>query len=409
MDRWLKNPWFIRVLALILALLLYASVNLDETTTETGSILPEGNKELTSMNNIPLQVYMNDEKYVIEGVPQNVTVTVEGPNSEVTKTVRQKNFDVYVDLENLEPGTHTVPIEHRGISNQLSVYMQPEEVEVTIEEKSQASFNVDIDFVNRGSMEEGFEVGDPKVEPANVQVTGSKTEVAKVSLVKAIVNLSGASEDISIKDAPVKVYDQQGNELNVFVEPNTVQVDAPIVPPSTEVSLDIQTKGDLPEGLSIESITANPEKVNVFGPSDTLGDISVIDGITVDLSTISEDTTLDVDVPVPENATKVEPGSVKVKVDVEETAEKTVNDVNLEVRNLSENQNITFLDPESKSVNLTIQGTKQELEAIEKDQFEAYVNAEDAEAEEAELPIEVKGPDNVKWNMSTEKARVRIE
>ncbi|WP_160850090.1 CdaR family protein [Pontibacillus yanchengensis] len=409
MDKWLKSPWFIRIISLLLAILLYASVNLDDGASQSNSILPEGNKEVTTMNNIPLQVYMNDEKYVVEGVPQNVTVTVEGPNTVVTKTITQKNFDVFIDLQELEPGTHTVPIEHRGISNQLSVFVEPEEVEVSLEERSSKAFDVEIDFMNRDKIGDGFEIGDPTVEPEKVEITGSKSEIDKVSLVKAIVDVSEASESISKKDAPVKVYDQQGNELNVFVEPSSVKVSAPIIPPNKEVPLSIQTEGELPEGYSVNSIKANPNKVRVFGSSEQLESIKTIDNMTIDLSTIKADKTLDMDVTVPNKANKVEPSTVQVEVDIEESTTKTFENSKVNVQNLQENQTITFIEPEDQTIDLTLIGTAKELENVNQDQFEAYINVEQFVEGEFSVPIEVNGPAKVKWELSNKEAQVRIE
>ncbi|KGP70907.1 YbbR-like domain-containing protein [Pontibacillus yanchengensis] len=409
MDKWLKSPWFIRVISLILAILLYASVNLDDGASQSSSILPEGNKEVTTMNNIPLQVYMNDEKYVVEGVPQNVTVTVEGPNTVVTKTITQKNFDVFIDLQELEPGTHTVPIEHRGISNQLSVFVEPKEVEVSLEKQASKAFGVEIDFMNRDKIEDGFEIGDTTVEPGEVEVTGSQSEIDKVSLVKAIVDVSGANESISKKDAPVKVYDQQGNELNVFVEPSSVKVSAPLIAPNKEVPLSIQTEGELQEGYSINSVKANPNKVRVFGPNEVIDSIDTIDNMTVDLSKINEDKTLDIDVPVPDKVNKVEPSTIQVEVDIEESTTKTFESRNVNVRNLQENQTITFIEPEDQTIDLTLIGTANELENVNQDQFEAYINVEQFVEGEFSVPIEVNGPSEFKWELSNKEAQVRIE
>ncbi|KGX84281.1 CdaR family protein [Pontibacillus litoralis] len=408
MDKWLKNKWFIRVFTLVIALLLYASVNLNDTSSQKDSILPGGNKELMSMNSIPLQVYMNDEDYVVEGVPETITVTVEGPSTVVTRTIIQKNFEMFVDLNDLGPGTYTVPVEHKGISNQLSVYTQPKELEVTIEEKAQADYAVQLDYVHASNVAKGYEIGEATVKPSSVTITGSKAEVEKVSLVKAIVDVQGATDDVSINDAPVKVYDQQGNELNVFVEPNTVQVDATIIPPHKEVPVQVKTKGELPEGLSVDSIKTDPEKVKVYGAQEVLDAVDAVE-TTVDLSNMEKDTTLSVDLTKPDKASKIEPGEVKVEIDVEKSEKKTLSDVEVGVKSQQEGQKVTFIEPANNVIEIKATGTDATLKGMSKDDFEVFVNVEEYSNGEHTVPIEIEGPKAVRWNTDTEQATIQIE
>lgn len=173
MDRWLKSPWFIRGLSLLFALLLYTSVSLDEENTSRpdGTIFPSGSNDVGTLNNVPLQVMIDEEKYVVEGVPQYVNVTMEGPTSVVTPAVRQRNFDVFVDLMELEPGEHTVPVKYRGISNKLRVYIEPEEVRVKIEKRLTEEFAVDVEILNQNELDDGVILGDPVITPGTVEIT----------------------------------------------------------------------------------------------------------------------------------------------------------------------------------------------------------------------------------------------
>lgn len=410
MDKWLKSPWFIRVLSFLLTLLLFASVYLDEGNTRSDStFFSEGNSELATMNNIPLQVNMDEEKYVVKNVPESVTVAIEGPNSVVTKTMRQKNFDVFVNLEDLQPGTHTVPIQASGLANQLSVHIEPENIEISLEERLTEAFQVETDFINRQSLEEGYSIGEAKVNPGEVEITGSQSEVSKVSLVKAIVSVAGENETFMKKEAPVKVYDEQGNELNVFVEPSTVQVEVPIIPPHKEVPVEIQPQGELPEGLSLNSIQAEPSSVQVYAPNDVLENINSINHSGIDLSQIQEDTTLTLDVPLPSNASKVEPTTIEAIVDIENTIERTLNNVEVVVENLQEDQSITFINPEDQTVNITLTGSESALENISVEDFNVSIDVQDVEDGESSIPIEVEGPENLDWQLSNEEADVRLE
>ncbi|MCD5325770.1 MULTISPECIES: CdaR family protein [Pontibacillus] len=409
MDKWLRSPWFIRAISLILALLLYASINLDDGQSSSDSIFLEGNDKIAAMNNIPLQVKMNEEKYVVKEVPSSVTVTVEGPNSVVTRTVMQKTFEAYIDLEGLELGPQTVPIQTQGISNQLSVSIDPQEVNVVLEKRSSKEFQVGVDYIHRDTIKEGYQLGTPEVSPAQVDIIGSETEVSKVSLVKAIVDVQNAESDITKKESPVKVYDEQGNELNVVVEPSTVKVTVPLLPPSKEVPVTFEPKGELAKGYRLVGIEPVPEFIAVYGSQDALKGVSAFVDIEVDVSDLKEDTTLDVDLPLPDGIETMKPETVGAKVDVEQITEKTFNDVTINVNNLESSKNLTFITPEQQVIDLTLTGTKEELENITKEDFEVFIDVGQLVNGEANVPIEVNGPESIEWQTSNDEALIRIE
>ncbi|WP_345244486.1 CdaR family protein [Pontibacillus salipaludis] len=409
MDKWLRSPWFIRAISLMLALLLYASINLDDGQTSSDSIFLEGNDKIAAMNNIPLQVKMNEEKYVVKEVPSSVTVTVEGPNSIVTRTVMQKTFEAYIDVEGLELGSQTVPIQTQGISNQLSVSIDPQEVTVVLEKRSSKEFPVGADYIHRDTIKEGYQLGTPEVAPNQVDIIGSETEVSKVSLVKAIVDVQNAESDITKKESPVKVYDEQGNELNVVVEPSTVKVTVPLLPPSKEVPIALKAKGDVAEGYRLVSIEPLPDQVAVYGSQDALKGVSAFADVEVDITDLKEDTTIEIDLPLPDGIETIKPKTIEAKVNVEQITEKTISDVEINVNNLDSGKNLTFITPEQQVIDLTLIGTKQELETITKEDFEVFIDVGQLVNGEANVPVQVNGPESIEWQTSNDEALIRIE
>ncbi|MCP8618146.1 CdaR family protein [Salirhabdus salicampi] len=412
MDKWLKSPWFNRVLSLILAVLLYTAVSLDQQNVSRtdGTFFPAGIDEIGTMNDVPLQVYMDQEKYVVHGVPAFVSVSVQGPKSVITPTVRQRSFDVFVDIEDLEPGTHEVEVHHRGMSNQLSVSIEPSTIEVTIEEKATRDFLVGIEYINDEKIKDRYIIGQPSLTPNQVEVTGSLSEVGKVTIVKAIVDLAGieGSQDVEIRNAPVKVYDRQGNELNVYVNPSTVRAEVPIQGTSKNVPISVETIGELEEGLSLQKIEVKPENATIYGLENDIQNITQIDNLTVDLSTITEDRTLETNIPVPTGVVHMEPNKVRVIVDVERTEEKTVEDIDIQFENEG-NYTITLLEPEKEHFTITVFGTNSQLQSITAEDFSVSVDVGGYGRGEHELPIQIEGPNNIEYQPNHTNARIRIE
>ncbi|WP_102029508.1 CdaR family protein [Salirhabdus sp. Marseille-P4669] len=411
MDKWLKTPWFIRVISLLLAIALYLSVSISQDGEDRPELdfFSNFSDEAATIEDVPLQVKVDEEKYVVLGVPQTVNVLIEGSKSLVATTETTRNFDLFIDLTELEAGTHEVNVQYQGLSNQLKVQIDPATIAVTIEERGTAEYSVEIEMLNQDSLNEEFRLGTPVIAPEKVQVTGSTSEVEKIAIVKAIVDLAGVTDKIEIKNAPVKVYDQQGNELNVFVNPSTVNVEIPIEVGMKEVPISYTTTGELPEGMSLQSISLEAEKVAVYGQASVLNAIEKIEDLEINLSQITEDQTIEVNIPLPQGATKVEPSTLEVKIDVEETQEKVFEDVPIEVLNLASNKEITFVDPEEGVVNVSIFGTAKQLESFTADDISASIDVNGFIEGEFQTAINIKGPENYIITSNKENARVRIE
>ncbi|MCP3029443.1 YbbR-like domain-containing protein [Halobacillus sp. A5] len=322
MDNLFKNKWFIRIISLLLAVLLWVSINVDDNLDSDSQWFNDTSSVTEVMNDIPLEVQFDSEEYVVSGLPQNVVVSVEGPNSAAAPVVRQQNFTAFVDLNDLGPGTHEVTVQHSGISNQLSVNIEPQVVEVTIEEKESQNFPVDIDYINESEIENEYTIGDAVIEPEEVTITGSSEAIDKVASVKAIIDVGEAEGTLEDIEAPVKVYDAQGNELNVLLDPTSVDVTVPIRRPEKDVSISFEPEGETPEGVEVDSITSETDSVTIRGPNDVLEEIDNFDDVPVDVSDITENDTVNVDVPLPDDVSIVEPEQVEVDVEVEEPAEE---------------------------------------------------------------------------------------
>ncbi|MFQ3544957.1 CdaR family protein [Halobacillus rhizosphaerae] len=318
MDKLLKSPWFIRIISLLLAVLLWVSVNLENNkNTDPQSLwFNDNSSETEVMNNIPLDIDFNDEEYVVSGLPQDVSVTVKGTKSVIAPVVRQKNFTVYVNLNGLKPGTHNVPVEYKGISNRITVTTEPKTVDVTIEKKVSKDYDVSVDYINENKVSNDINIGEAEINPGKVTVTGSKSVMDKVEVVKAIVNIGDKNSSIEKAEAPVKVYDAQGNELNVIVDPTVVSVSVPISKPKKKVPVSLKVKGGAPNGVIVNNVIPDKDEITIYGPHDVLDKIDKIN-IPVDISEVNSDETMDVKIPKPDGVTSSNPDTIEVTVDIE--------------------------------------------------------------------------------------------
>ncbi|MGD6777407.1 MULTISPECIES: CdaR family protein [Bacillaceae] len=410
MDKFINNRWVMKIIALLLAFMLYMSVSIENSATQQTDSKPSpfsGSTDVQTVTDVPVETLYDRENLVVSGVPQSVTVTLEGPTASVKPTALQKDFEIIADLSNLGIGTHQVTLESRNLSERLSVAIEPSVASVTIHERISEDFPVDVDFINRGQMEEGYQAEQPIVKPNIVKVTGSRELIESIALVKARVDLKGVNESIE-QQSRVTVYDREGNTLNVEIDPPVVDVNVPITSPFKSVPLKINRKGSLKEDLSITKIEAEPNEVTVYGPKSAIDKLEFIDNIELDLTEITESTTIEVDVPVPDGVKRVVPEKVKINVEVEKEEQKTFTNVPIQQIGLSEGLELEFIDPESGLMDLTVLGAPSTLEGVNSSDMEMYINVTDLNAGEHEAPLEINGPQNVSWDLPKRNVKFRL-
>ncbi len=396
MDKLYNNPWFVKVISFFVALMLFAIVNLDNANNQHGALQPITNGSYT-IDEVPLTVYYNEEEYAITQMVDQVQVNLRGPQNVLTLfQFARPSYDVFIDLRSLGVGTHDVTVQHRNFPNELTVNVVPQTVKVTIEEKRTISIPVDIELLNKAAVSEGYSIGTPIVEPVNVEITAAESVINQVGFAKGFVDVKDMDESFE-RSVPIKVYDQHGNELYIDVTPTVVDVKVPIISPNKDVPLKISRTGELPEGLSIKSINSEPKAVKIFGPRNIINQINVIEGIQVDLTTVTENTTLEVEVPVPPGVEKVAPETIKIiiEVDVEESLELT--EIPVEVIGLGEQMEVVFSIPEQEKITLIVKGSPATIQRLRNEDLKAYIDVNELPIGEHLLPLQINGPLNVRY------------
>lgn len=429
MDKWFNNKWFVRAISLAFAILLYVFVNVEVTTSHTdSSFIPSGSDEVETIGEMPVDIRIDSERYVVSGVPENVEVTLEGMNSVLTPTVRQRNFEVFVDLEGLGEGTHTVELEHDKVPNELTAYIEPKRIEVTIEERSSEEFPIKTEFINESDLPEGYELGDPEVNPETITITSSKGVIDEIEIVKVYIDVADLKEPINNREVPVNVYDGQGNSLNVQVEPESVVVSVDVHNPSKNVPVKVETTGDLKDEYKLKSITAETEEVEIFAASDTLSEITEITTEDIDLSKITESGTIDVDLRVPDGV-NVSEDSIEVTIELEEENEEDKDEededepkeakkkpkkqlidftnIPLEVTDDNDRE-VDYLEPNQPEMKVTVEGNEEDVEKVKKEDIHLSIDINDLSEGQHHVPVVIEGPEDVDVTAEFESITMEI-
>jgi len=317
MDKMMDSPWVLRIVALILALLLFFSVRTELSPT---------NKTITSeqtevIRDVPVDVFYDDKNLIVTGIPKTVDVTIKGPMPLVLQTKATKDFSVFVDLSKLLIGKHNVKLQYENISDKLQVTLDPATVNVNIEEKVTQEFRVDPEMSNR-LIEEGYILNGMTANPATVYVTGAKSAIESISYVKATVTGEQGLKEPFSQVAAVKVLDRDLNKLDVTIEPETVKVQVDIGAYSRELPVVLKEIGKAANDITVNQLTLSPTKVRVYGRKSIIDTLAAIP-VEVDLSKITESKTYEFDVKLPEGVTKISEPKIKVKADITKVEQET--------------------------------------------------------------------------------------
>ncbi|MFK4996633.1 YbbR-like domain-containing protein [Bacillus sp. N9] len=312
MDKFMESPWFMRLIALLLAILLFFTAN--DLMNKESRTTPNGmeSNDTDTITDIPLEVIYDTENLVVSGVPQTVDVKIEGQRRFVEATKRQRDFSVYIDLSDVEIGKHRVPILYKDVSEKLKVTIVPQYVDISLQERVTEEFKVEAEF-NRGILAEGFEAEKPEINPKTVKVTGAKDVIEKVTYVKATIDTSGLINDTIKKEALVTVLDQNLNKLDVIVEPSSVLVTIPVTNPRKNVPVKINRTGTPPSDIEIITVSTNTPEVVIFGRTEILQSINEIE-VSIDVSGITEDTEIEVPIKAPSGLNKLTPETIIVNI-----------------------------------------------------------------------------------------------
>jgi YbbR domain-containing protein len=408
MDKFINNRWVMKAIALLLALMLYTSVNLETQSqqVEPPFSLSLSTTETEKLEDIPLSVNYDSDKYVVSGIPQTVNVTLDGPRSSVQPIKLQRSIEPYVDLENLKPGTHQVKVLYEDINNSVKVTIDPAVITLTIHEKVEKEFSVEVDYIHE--LEDGFTLDAPIISPKNVKIVGAKEQVERIALVKAIVDLAGANEKIK-QEAPIAVYDSEGNRLSVEINPKVVDVEVSILSPSKVVPFTLIPKGKVGDGLSLIGLESTIKELTIFGNKKDIDSIQLIDNIEVDVEGITENTTIEVEVPLPKGVKEIIPKKIPVQVIVEKNEIRTLSNLPIKVIGLPNSLKADFISPEEGTVNIELVGAPSILKDVDETDLDIYIDVNNLGSGEHKVDILVNGPDNITWSLSTSNVTVALQ
>lgn len=364
-----------------------------------------------------VEAVYNEEAYVVEGLPDKVDITLMGSRSDLFIAKQSTASKVTVDLTGLKPGTHKVNIEYMRPNDSVEYSVNPSVATVNVYPKVSESKTLTVDLLNQDSLDEKLVVNNVTPEVDKVVIKGTDDENAinslkKVATVKALVDVSALNNQdvgtVTLKDVPLKAYDSNGNSLDVEIVPSKIQVTASLSSPSKTVPIRVIPKGDVTFGQAISSITLNESNVTVYGEQSALDDLEYVP-VEVDVDGLKENREYKLELEKPKGIKSMSVNNVTAQITLGTATDKDISNVNIDVRNLSDEYSVQGLSQDDIQVTVNVKGVESVLNNLTAEDITAYIDLKDYKPGEYEVEVEVEGTDaRVQYLSKTKKVKIRV-
>ncbi len=246
------------------------------------------NPQVERPMNVDLHVRGLSTTEVVVQAPSRVQVRVQGPRSAVA-ALTPSLLDAFVDLSGLRPGEHRVPVYVLTPPDVRVLDRSPAEALVVLDTLIERRLPVEVSLT--GTPPEGVTVGQPRVTPDHVLVSGPASQVDEVR--HALVTLDTAQlRQQVVTSLPVHLEDVNGQEVRgLTVDPSVVEAALPVREGViTKVVPIVPTIVGTPRTpLTVTGVTTSPATVTLTGSGALLKDVHSVTTAEVDVGKASRD------------------------------------------------------------------------------------------------------------------------
>ncbi len=175
--------------------------------------------------NIPTNIEL------ISNSTSEVNVRVRGTQGSISKLTTDQ-VRVMVDLDDIEPGTHTMPLTEANVELPFGVEATSiDPRSLTIKSDRIVNRRIMIDYELTGKLPEGLEIARVIVEPPSVPITGREMELDQIQQVVTSPSIDLAQlTDSQIFDCRLKILPQNLSYFSFSIEDREVRVHIDLQP-----------------------------------------------------------------------------------------------------------------------------------------------------------------------------------
>ena len=404
-ERWLSKTNTLLFISLFFAIAMFVIVD------QKILIYSESSAEV--LKSQPVIAKYNEEAYVIDGLPETVDVILRGNKTELFMAKHSStSSSVVVDLSGLGPGTHEVNFEYNQASTSIDYIVNPSTVTIKIYPKISETKTVTMDLLNQEKLDEKLVIDSATLETDEVTIKGADYKLAEVASVKALVDVNNLVDQElgskTLSDIPLVAYDASGKVVDVEIVPAKLNVNLEVSSPSKEVPIKVIPTGKLTFGKAISSMNTSETKVTIYGSRDILETIDYIP-VEIDVTDIKDSRTVKTEITKPVGIKSMSVSNITVTITIDEEANKEINNVNIEYRNLADGYTVQAASLEDIQVSVALKGVKSVIDSITAEDITVYLDLNGYTEGEHEVPVVIDGVDlRVQYTSKTKKVKIKI-
>lgn len=403
-ENWLSKTNTILFISLFLAIATFIMID--------QKILIFNDNSALVLKDQPVNVTYNQEKYVVEGLPETVDITLIGSKTDLYIAKQSSQHDVVVDLTGLKPGTHKVSIKYNQNTGSIDYMVNPSVATVIIYEKVSETRTLSVDVLNKDKLDSKLAISNITYNTDKVVIKGAEHQLKEVVAVKALLDINNLpSQEVgkyTLKNVPLKAYDANGEVVNVEIVPESLEVEVELSSPSKELPLKVIPQGEVANGYAISTISLDETKVTVYGDIESLNELNYIP-VNIDVEALKSNKTYKVELEKPVGVKSLSLNNVTVDVSLGEVANRKIEDIGIEYKNLGENYAVQGTDETATKVTVSLKGVSDIINNITADDVKAYIDLSGLEEGEHEVDVKVEGSDNkVTYVSMTKKVKIKI-
>jgi len=390
MDKWLRNPNVVKVIALLLGILLWAVVQLDQKSPTESRFTTIKDRMIYD---VQVQPIYDESKFEIVSIdPPSVLIRAEGRESALNK-ISTSNYEIVLDLTNARKGENRLPLIARNFPSGLDVTVIPSYATVVLDEKQEKEVPVQVNVI--GTPAPGLVAGQPVVKPARVLVRLPSSHMEESLVVKAEINIDGAQAAVS-KQVKLVVLDAEGKELDFAINPAVVDVEVPVTQPFKRMPLQLKIVGEPPSGFSVSSFQPSIDNVTVYGPQDLLNTLDFYEGPQVNLNGLTGDQNLTLDIPLRARVAQLDPARLEIAVKIVRSGQKMLENVPIMIIGQNNVYETTIANPESGTIDIEVEAAPSILEKLKPQDVLAIVDVSNLPPGSHTIPVTINLPQFVK-------------
>lgn len=372
-ENFLSKQTTLLFLSLFLSIVLFIVVDQKIITFKTSSA--------EVFKDVPLTVSYAEERFVIEGIPKTVDVTLIGSKANLYIAKQSTQQEVMLDLNHItKPGTYSVPVDYNHGLSSIDYSVNPSEITVIVYLKESVNKPLSYNIVNKDLLDASLDISEVSLNLDDVTISGAKYKLDKVASVEALIDVNKIPNLVegtqTLEDIVLKAYDADGNIVDVEINTTTkVVATITITSSSRKVNLNFAPTGTMPFGKAISSYELSEKTVTIYGPKEVLDEIAKtgID-ISIDASKLTSDYVETIDIPKPTGVKKLEFNKVVVSVSVTEEADPIVLSLKIDALNTPAGYTASAASVDDSQVLVEVKGASNILESLTAADIQAYVD-----------------------------------